>query len=145
MTESRDPRERLNQDAFADHLNMQLSEARPGFARAEMEAAEEFSGLHGYIHAGAILALAEFALAAASNAEGTGAIPLSLSVNFAGLVRPGRRLVAEAVEEKLGRRTGLYAVHVRLEDGTLVAAGQGLTYRQEPPATSGPGGAGRDG
>ncbi len=145
MTTPRDPRERLNEDAFADHLNMQITEVRAGYARAEMEAAEEFGGFHGYIHGGAILALAEFALAAASNVEGSGAIPLNLSINFAGLVRPGRRLIAEATEEKLGRRTGLYSLRVHLDDGNLVASGQGLTYRQEPPATPSQGSGGREG
>ena len=126
--------DRFEADAYADHLNMALVEVRPGFARAEMEAADEFAGFQGFLHAGALLSLAEYAFAAASNAHGGSAVPLTLSCTFVGLVRPGGRLVAEAVEEKLGRRTGLYTLRVTLEDGTLLASGQGVAYRQESPS-----------
>jgi acyl-coenzyme A thioesterase PaaI-like protein len=40
-------------------------------------------------------------------------------------------LIAEATEEKLGRRTGLYRLIVTTEDQSLVASGQGVVYRQE--------------
>jgi acyl-CoA thioesterase len=130
--------DRFEADAYADHLAMALVEVRPGYARAEMEAAEELAGFQGFLHAGALLSLAEYAFAVASNAHGGGAVPLTMSFTFVGLVRPGGRLVAEAVEEKLGRRTGLYRLSVTLKDGNLVASGQGVAYRQEPPTVGGP-------
>ena len=125
--------DRFEADPYADHLAMSLTEVRPGFARAEMEAAEELCNFQGYIQGGALISLADFAFAAASNSHGTGAVALTITFTFVGRVRPGRRLVAEAIEEKLGRRTGLYRLEVKLEDGNLIASGQGVAYRQEGP------------
>ena len=126
--------DRFETDPYADHLNMALVEVRPGYARAEMEAAEELANFLGYIQGGAIVSLADYAFAAASNSHGANALALTITFNFVGVVRPGPHLVAEATEEKLGRRTGLYKLEVKLGNGTLVASGQGLAYRQEPTA-----------
>ena len=128
--------DRFEADPYADHLNMRLVEVRPGYARAEMEAAEELCSFHGYLQGGAMISLADYAFAAASNSHGPNAVALSITFNFVGLVRPGRRLSAEATEEKLGRRTGLYRLEVRTEDGGLVGSGQGMAYRQEPATGS---------
>lgn len=128
--------DRFEADAYADHLAMTLAEVRPGYARAEMEAAEELTSFHGFIQGGALISLADYAFAAASNSHGTSAVALTITFTFVGRVRPGRRIVAEATEEKLGRRTGLYRLEVRTDDGGLIASGQGVAYRQETPAGS---------
>lgn len=128
--------ERFRDDPFADHLDMNLVEVRPGFARAEMAAAEELCSFQGYVQGGALISLADYAFAAASNADGVGAVALTVQFTFVARVRPGRRLVAEATVEKLGRRTGLYRLQVTTEDGSLVASGQGVAYRQD---SAGPG------
>lgn len=126
--------QRFREDPYADHLNMELAEVRPGYARAEMDAAEELCSFQNYLQGGAIVSLADYAFAAASNSHPSSAVALSLSITFVGRVRPGRRLIAEASEEKLGRRTGLYRLTVRTDDGELVASGQGVAYLQEPPS-----------
>lgn len=128
-----DPADRFRDDPFADHLNMNLAEVRPGYARAEMDAAEELCNFQRSIQGGAIIALADYAFAVASNSHGTGAIALTISFTFVARVKPGQRLVAEASEEKLGRRTGLYRLTVSTADGDLVASGQGVAFRQEGP------------
>jgi acyl-CoA thioesterase len=131
MAVPHDLAQRFRDDPYADHLNMELAEVRPGYARAEMEAAEELCSFQKSLQGGAIVSLADYAFAAASNAHGPSAVALSMSFTFVGRVRPGSRVVAEATEEKLGRRTGLYRLTVRTDDGELVASGQGVAYRQE--------------
>ena len=133
MNAPRDPAEQFRNDPFADHLNMELAEVRGGYARAEMDAVEELCSFHGYIQGGAIVSLADYAFAAASNAHGTRAVALTMSFTFVTPVKPGPRLVAEAEEEKLGRRTGLYRLSVRTAEGDLVASGQGVVFRLEAP------------
>ena len=123
--------ERFRADPLADYLNMDLVAVRPGFARAEMDAAEELCSFHGYLQGGVIVALADYAFAAASNSHGVSAVALSLQFTFLGRVRPGQRLVAEATEEKRGRRIGLYRLVVT-EGENLVASGQGTAYMQDP-------------
>jgi acyl-CoA thioesterase len=132
MSEPTDLAERFREDPYADHLNMALVEVRPGYARTEADAAEELCSFHGYVQGGAIVSLADYAFAVASNSHGSGAVALTMSFTFVARVKPGRRMVAEATEEKLGRRTGLYRLTVRTEDGELVASGQGVAFRQEP-------------
>ena len=131
MSVSEEQLARFRDDPFADHLNMSLVEVRTGFARAEMDAAEELCSFHGFVQGGAIVALADYAFTAASNAHGVGAVALTINFTFVARVRPGHRLIAEATEEKLGRRTGLYRLIVTTEDESLVASGQGVVYRQE--------------
>jgi acyl-CoA thioesterase len=128
--------QRFRDDPYADHLNMELAEVRPGYARAEMEAAEELCSFQGFLQGGALTSLADYAFAAASNSHGPGAVALSMSFTFVGRAKPGARVVAEATEEKLGRRTGLYRLTVRTDDGELVASGQGVAYVQEGPPKS---------
>jgi acyl-coenzyme A thioesterase PaaI-like protein len=43
----------------------------------------------------------------------------------------GTKLLAEAQEEKLGRRTALYHMTVATEDGDLVASAHGMVYRKK--------------
>jgi acyl-coenzyme A thioesterase PaaI-like protein len=40
------------------------------------------------------------------------------------------KLIAEASEENLGRRTALYHMTVKSEDGMLIASSQGMAYRK---------------
>ena len=118
----------FRKDALAGHLGMELVEARPGWARARMPIRDCLRNGYGYVHGGAIFALADFAFAAAANAHGTVALAMNATISF---TKPGIEgdLTAEAEEIALGRRTGTYRVTVRDEDGDTVAAFQGGVFR----------------
>ena len=128
--------EAATRQAIEAIYRIERSKLIAGLARMlrDLDAAEELASFLGYIQGGAIVSLADYAFAAASNSRGKSALALTLSFNFVGVVRPGPRLVAEALEEKLGRRTVLYKLEVKLANGTLVASGQGLAYLQDPPS-----------
>ena len=61
------------------------------------------------------------------------AVALHVDVSFLAAVEVGARLVAEAREEHLGGRTGLYRLAVTREDGTPVALCHGTAYRKKQP------------
>ena len=47
-----------------------------------MDAVEELCGFHGLVQGGAIVGLADYAFAAASNAHGVGAVALTMNFTF---------------------------------------------------------------
>ncbi len=121
-------------DPFARSMGIELLELRPGYARLRMNASEAMCNFHGTLHGGAIFALGDAAFAAASNSHGTTAVGLSIEAQYLSAGRPGQVLVAEAVEEDLGRRTALYRITVTEEQtGAKVAVLQGRVYRMDRP------------
>lgn len=122
--------QRIGQDPFACFLGIELLELRAGYSKVAMIVREELLNFHGIPHGGAIFSLADAAFAAASNSHGQTAVALSVSMNFLSTVPVGTRLLAEATEESLGRRTALYRLAVTAEDGTAIALGHGTVYRK---------------
>ena len=77
-----------------------------------------------------IFSLADAAFAAACNAYGQTAVALAMNINFLDAVAPGTRLIAEAREESLGARIGLYHLTVSDEQGRIVASSHATAYRK---------------
>lgn len=123
-------RQRIANDPFAGRLGIELEELRPGYSRVSMNLAPDMVNFHGITHGAAIFALVDVAFAAAGNSHGQVAVALDMSISFLAATQPGQRLVAEAHEEHLGRRTALYHMTVRDESGTLIASSHGTVYRK---------------
>lgn len=83
----------------------------------------------GLTHGSAVFTLADIAFAAASNSHGSLALALNVNISFLKATSEGAVLTAEAREENLTRKTGLYRLEVRDESGELVALAEGLAYR----------------
>ena len=95
-----------------------------------MTLAPDMVNFHGITHGAVIFALVDAAFAAAGNSHGQVALALDMSISFVAATQPGQRLVAEAHEEYLGRRTALYHMTVRDEEGRLIASSHGTVYRK---------------
>lgn len=117
-------------DALANHLGVQLLEAKPGYARATMKVRPELLNGAGVTHGGAIFCLADIVFAAASNAHGTLALALNVNISFLQTTTEGTILTAIAREDNLTKKTGLYRIEVMDEDGKFVAVAEGLAYRR---------------
>ncbi|KJS16308.1 MAG: phenylacetic acid degradation protein [Peptococcaceae bacterium BRH_c4b] len=117
-------------DALANHLGIQLLEAKPGYARATMKVRPELLNGAGVTHGGAIFSLADIVFAAASNAHGPLALALNVNISFLQTTTEGTILTAIAREDNLTKKTGLYRIEVMDEDGKLVAVAEGLAYRR---------------
>jgi acyl-CoA thioesterase len=121
--------ERIGRDPYASWLGIELLELAPGYCRAAMALAPQMVNFHGDPHGGAIFSLADYAFSGACNAHGEAAVALSMTIQFLAAVGPGARLVAEAREERQGRRAGFYRITVTDETGTAVATCQAVSLR----------------
>ncbi len=126
---------RFSQDPFARFLGIELLDMREGYAKAALTVQEHMLNAHGAPHGGVVFSLADAVFAAASNSHGQVAVALNVDVHFVAAASPGARLYAEATEEHLGRRVGLYRLAVTTEDGTLIALCHGTVYRKEQSLT----------
>jgi len=123
-------KKRLAKDAFARLLGIELTEIKPGYASTTMKVTPELLNGEGLTHGGAIFGLADLVFAAASNSHGNLALALNVNISFIKATRGGTILKAVAREESLTRKTGLYRMEVRDENGELVALAEGLAYRR---------------
>jgi len=124
-------------DPFARSLGVELIEVAPGYGKVAMTVRDDMLNSHDTAHGGAVFSLADAAFAVASNSHGPLAVALEVSINYVAPAFPGDRLVAEAREENLGRRIGVYRLQVTREDGTLVAVAQATAYRKQQAADHG--------
>ena len=123
----------MEQDPFACFLGIELLELCEGYSKTTLVVEEHMLNFHGLPHGGVIFSLADAAFAAACNSYGQVAVALHVDISFLDAVEVGTRLIAEAAEEHLGGRTGLYRLTVTREDGTLVALAHGTAYRRKQP------------
>ena len=123
----------IRHDPFARFLGVELLELREGYSKVTLIVGEHMLNFHGVPHGGVIFSLADAAFAAACNSYGQVAVALNVSISFLAAVPVGTRLYAEATEESLGRRTGLYRLAVATEDGAPVALCHGMAYRKKQP------------
>jgi acyl-CoA thioesterase len=123
----------MERDPFSRFLGIELLELREGYSKTTLVIEDHMLNFHGLPHGGVIFSLADAAFAAACNSYGQVAVALHVDVSFLAAVEVGARLVAEATEEHLGGRTGLYRLAVTKEDGTLVALCHGTAYRKKQP------------
>ena len=121
----------LQNDAFAQHVGIELLEVSPGKAKARLKIQEEhFNGLK-TVHGAVIFALADFVFAAAANAHEGLAMAINVNISYVKAATEGS-LFAEAEENSLNRKLGNYTVRVTNEHEELVAIFQGMVYRKTP-------------
>ena len=126
-------RQHIRNDPFARFLGIELLELGEGRSTVALTVGEHMLNFHGVPHGGVIFSLADAAFAAACNSYGQAAVALNVTISFLAAVPVGTRLIAEATEESLGRRTGLYRMAVTTEAGELVALCHGTAYRRSRP------------
>jgi acyl-CoA thioesterase len=122
---------RLAADPLADLLGIELEEARPGYARASMTVGPRLLNAVGTAHGGATMALLDVVFAVVCNVHGVVAVAQDLHTEFLAAGRPGERLVAEGTELHLSRRTAVYRLEARGEDGRPVAAALARAFRTD--------------
>ena len=108
------------EDKFAAAIGARIVEIAPGYARAEMEIEEKHLNGAKVVQGGAIFTLADFAFAGGSNSYGPRSTAINASITF---MRPGtgKKLIAEAKAVNCGRRTCLFDVTIRNDQGKNIA------------------------
>lgn len=125
-------------DTASQGLGMVLEAIRPGYARLAMTVREDMLNGHATCHGGFIFALADSAFAFACNSHDRVTVAAGAAIEFLAPARLGDRLTAEATEQYLGGRTGIYDVVVSNQDGRRVALFRGKSFRKDGAVTDPP-------
>ncbi|WP_322033630.1 hydroxyphenylacetyl-CoA thioesterase PaaI [Paraburkholderia sp. J76] len=112
-------------DGCTRALGMELIEVRAGYARLSMAVRPEFLNGHQTCHGGMIFSLADSAFAFACNSYNINTVAAGCSIEFLRPVLRDEVLTAEAVEQVLSGRNGVYDIRVTNRAGETVALFRG--------------------
>jgi acyl-CoA thioesterase len=128
-------------DACSRALGLEIMEVRPGYARLRMVVRDDFLNGHQICHGGLIFTLADSTFAFACNSYNLNTVASGCSIEFLRPVHGGDVLTAEAVEQTLNGRTGIYDIRVTNRAGDTVAMFRGKSAQIKgnviPPIASG--------
>jgi acyl-CoA thioesterase len=119
----------LEHDAFSRWLGLDVVALGPGTCTLRMAVRPEMLNGFGVCHGGVTFALADSALAFASNTHGRVTVSVESTMAYPAPVRADDTLTAVAVEESAGERLAFYRVAVSRQDGTTVGLFHGTVYR----------------
>jgi len=119
----------MHDDAFSRWLGIEVVEVSAGHSVLQMTVRAEMLNGFGIAHGGITYALADSALAFASNSHGRKAVSVETSISHTQPLREGDALIAVAEEEYLGDKIGIYRVRVQNQTGETVAVFKGVVYR----------------
>ena len=117
----------LSQEGTGPAWGIEIEEAREGYARIRMRLRTDMLNGHGIAHGGMVFALADTAFAYACNSRNVRTVAAQASIVFLDAARDGELLTAEAREQSLVGRSGVYQVKVTGEGGRAVAEFQGFS------------------
>jgi acyl-CoA thioesterase len=120
----------MAQDRFSQWLGVRVEQVGAGSCVVSMVLRDEMVNGFGIAHGGIAYALADSAMAFASNSHGRVAVALNNNVSYPVAVRVGQRMVATATELTLTKRTGTYDVVITVDDNT-VCLFRGTVYRTD--------------
>ena len=118
----------LDRDAFSRWLGVAVVRVAPHASAVRMTVRPEMLNGFGVCHGGVTFALADSALAFASNTGGRVTLSVENAISYLRPVHAGDVLTAEAEAEGGGRRLRFFRVVVRRHDGETVAIFRGTVY-----------------
>lgn len=118
-----------SRDRATNALDMQILNVKPGYAKMSMPVRPDMVNGHGICHGGYIFTLADSAFAYSCNSYNLNTVASACHIDFLAPAREGDNLEAEAVEQSLSGRTGVYDVTVRTRAGKTIALFRGKSYR----------------
>lgn len=110
-------------------LGMQLHAVAPGYARLSMTVRSDMLNGHASCHGGFIFALADSAFAFACNSRNQATVAAGCSIEYLAPAAVNEVLTAEAVEQSLTGRTGVYDITVTNAQDKRIALFRGKSYR----------------
>lgn len=116
-------------DPASQALGMALADIRPGYARMTMTVREDMLNGHRTCHGGYIFMLADSAFAFACNSHNHNTVGAGCTIEYLAPGQLGDVLAAEALEQALSGKTGVYDVKVANQDGRTIALLRGKSHR----------------
>lgn len=118
-----------NNDPYSQWLGIQRIEDGPGISILEMTVRREMLNGFSIAHGGITYALADSALAFASNAHGIQCVSIETSISHVKKVSEGDVLRTQVEEKSLTSKTGLYYITVWNQHQEAVAHFKGTVFR----------------
>lgn len=119
----------FERDPASQALGMLLAEIRPGYARMTMPVRRDMLNGHQTCHGGYIFMLADSAFAFACNSHNHNTVGAGCTIDYMAPGREGDLLTAEATEQALSGKTGVYDVKVHNQEGRTIALFRGKSHR----------------
>lgn len=120
--------------SYLKTIGAEVTVLREGYAEAEIITDERHRNIHGTVHGGVFLSLADTVVGAASRSYGRSSVSLEGKLNF---MRPvpvdGKPLKAAAKALHVGNRTGVYDCQIFSSDGSLAAFGVFTMFMLDKP------------
>ena len=118
-----------SRDHAANALGISILSVKPGYAKLAMPVRKDMVNGHHICHGGMIFSLADTAFAYSCNSYNQNTVASACHIDFLAPAKEGDILEAEAIEQSLSGRTGVYDVTVRTRDGRTIALFRGKSYR----------------
>ena len=120
----------MGQDHFSKWLGIEITENPASLPILKMQVRKEMLNGFGIAHGGITYALADSALAFASNCRGRHSVSIDTSISHVQKCEEGDVLTAETEEIHCGNKTGLYNIVIRNQQNQPVAYFKGTVYRK---------------
>jgi acyl-CoA thioesterase len=120
----------FDNDPFSKWLGIVLENIGAGQCTLSMTIRKEMLNGFGIAHGAITYAIADSALAFASNSHGRQSLSIDTSINHIESLKEGDRIVAIAKENAMKNKFGFYSVKVIKED-VVVALFKGTVYRSD--------------
>tara|TARA_B110000008_G_C16948576_1_gene555481 strand:+ start:1163 stop:1567 length:405 start_codon:yes stop_codon:yes gene_type:complete len=124
------PKKMYSKDAFSQWLGMEILSASNGSAVVELKVRDDMTNGFGIAHGGIAYALADSALAFASNSLGSKAVSIETSISHTKPVKAGDTLKASTKLKDKSNRLARFEVEVRNEQD-VVALFRGTVFITE--------------
>ena len=121
----------LRDIGFGRLVGVEVVDWGPGRARTRLMPGPNQTNVHGFVHGGALFAVADTAFEVACNSYGRVCVGLDVTVHYAAPAQPGATLVAEALEVTRSRRVASYRVEVKGEDGVVRCTALAVAFRTD--------------
>ena len=118
-----------NNDPFSQWLGIKRIEEREGFCVLQLHIRKEMLNGFDIAHGGITYALADSALAFASNSYGRKSVSIETSISHTKPLKEGDLITATATEEHLSNKIGNYKIIVTNQNKETVAIFKGVVYR----------------
>ena len=119
----------LSRDNATLAMGIALAEVRPGYARMTMTVRADMLNGHQTCHGGFIFSLADSAFAFACNSYTMNTVGAGCTIDDLAPGREGDVLTADAVEQALAGKSGIYDVKVSNQEGRTIALFRGKSIR----------------
>jgi acyl-CoA thioesterase len=118
-------------DHFSNWLKIERIYEAAGNVVLALEVRKEMLNGFGIAHGAIAYALADSALAFASNAHGNMSYSLETSISYLKKLVEGDVITASTEEISLGKKIAIYYIHIKNSRSELVATFKGIVYRSD--------------